>query len=166
MKHIVVLLSMLLILGAAGVVSAQDNDHGGHGAMAKEAPPMQADNHEGMQMGGTMIMLGAVTVDGIKAEAHLQDMRSGMAHGAAGATHNFMVGFKEESKGDMIGQGRAAIKVTGPDGQTGNGITLTPQDGFFRGDVVLKQPGKYTFVVGTKLKDDKARQFSFAYELK
>ena len=77
-----------------------------------------------------------------------------------------MVGFEEEGNGTMVTKGRAAVKVTGPDGQTGNAITLTSKDGIFRGDIALKQPGKYTFVVGAKLTDDKTRQFSFVYELK
>jgi hypothetical protein len=117
-----------------------------------------------MQTGGTMIMLATVTVDGIQAMAHLQDLRQGHAQGHSGATHNFMVAF--EQGGTTIGQGRAAVKVTSPDGQTGKAVPLTPKEGFFQGDIELKQPGQYTFVVGTKLADDKARQFSFGYELK
>ncbi|MBI5063134.1 MAG: hypothetical protein HZB87_06650 [Desulfatitalea sp.] len=167
MKPIIVLItSLLLTLGAANAALAQGSDHSGHGAAPKGTPSGHGSSHEGMQMGGAMIMLDTVTTDGIKAMAHLQDLRSGAAQGAAGATHSFMVGFEEEGNGTMLTTGRAAIKVTGPDGQTGNAITLAPKDGIFRGDIELKQPGKYTFVVGTRLTDDKARQFSFTYELR
>jgi hypothetical protein len=165
MKNIIVLLtSLLLILGAAPAALAQGSDHSGHGAAPKGTPASQGSSHEGMQMGGAMIMLDTVVTEGIEAEAHLQDLRKGASR--EGSTHNFMVGFKAIDKGTAITTGRAAVKVTGPDGQTGSAITLTPQDGFFRGDLALKQSGKYTFVVGSKLTDDKARQFSFAYELK
>ncbi|MFZ1983780.1 MAG: hypothetical protein WAU91_05155 [Desulfatitalea sp.] len=167
MKHIIVLFTYLLLtLGAANTALAQGSDHSGHGAAPKSTPAAQGSSHESMQMGGAMIMLDTVTIDGIKAMAHLQDLRQGAAQPAAGATHNFMVGFEEEGKGTAVAKGRAAVKVTGPDGQTGNAMTLTTKDGFFRGDIELKKPGKYTFAVGTKLTDDKARQFSFSYELK
>ncbi len=167
MKSIFFLLtSLLLTLGSANGALAQGGDHSGHGAAPMGTPSGHVGSHEGMQTGGAMIMLDTVTTDGIKAMAHLQDLHPGSAQPAAGATHNFMVGFEEEGNGTMVTKGRAAVKVTGPDGLTGNAITLSPKDGFFRGDIALKQPGKYTFVVGTKLSDDKARQFSFTYELK
>lgn len=165
MKNIIVLFTtILLTLGTAPAAWAQGSDHSGHGAAPKSTPTPNDASHDAMQMGGDMIMLDTVTTDGIEAMAHLQDLRKGANHD--GATHNFMVGFKAIDNGTTITAGRAAVKVTGPDGQTGSAITLNPQDGFFRGDIVLKQPGKYIFVVGTKLTDDKARQFSFTYELK
>lgn len=165
MKNIIVLFtSILLTLGTASAAWAQGSDHSGHGAAPKSTPTPHDDSHGGMQLGGDMIMLDTVTTDGIEAMAHLQDLRKGATHD--GATHNFMVGFKAIDKGTAITAGRAAVKVTAPDGQTGSAITLNPQDGFFRGDIVLKKAGKYKFVVGTKLSDDKTRQFSFAYELK
>jgi hypothetical protein len=165
MKNIIILLTgILLALGTAHTVWSQGSDHSGHGAAPKSTPTPHDDSHGGMQIGGDMIMLDTVTTDGIEAMAHLQDLRKGASH--EGATHNFMVGFKAIDKGTAISSGRAAVKVTDPDGQTGSAITLNPQDGFFRGDIVLKQAGKYTFVVGTKLTDDKSRQFSFAHELK
>lgn len=167
MKHFIVLFTILLLtLGTTHAALAQGSDHSGHGAAPKGTPPGHGSSHEGMQMGGAMIMLDTVTTDGIKAMAHLQDLRQGAAQPASGATHSFMVGFEEEGKGTAMATGRAAVKVTGPVGQTGSAITLTPKEGFFRGDIELKMPGKYTFVVGTKLTDDKTRQFSFTYELK
>ncbi|MDA8141754.1 MAG: hypothetical protein M0036_24175 [Desulfobacteraceae bacterium] len=174
MKRIIILFSILLLsLGYTGAALAAEHDHGGHGAMAGETSPAQGDGHgsmqmgsghEGMQMGGGMIMLESVTVDGIQAMAHLMGLQQGGGQAPTGATHNFMVAF--EAQGKTVTQGRVAVKVTGPDGQTGKAVTLTPKDGFFRGDIELKTPGKYTFVVGTKIVDDKARQFSFNYELK
>jgi hypothetical protein len=166
MKSIIICLAILLsILGGANGALAQDHDHSGHGA-PQATPSGHGGGHEGMQMGGAMIMLDTVTVDGIRAMAHLQDLRSGMAQPSGGATHNFMVGFEDEGNGAAIAKGRAAVKVTGPDGQTSEAITLNLKDGFFRGDIELKKPGKYSFVVGSKLIDDQARQFSFTYELK
>jgi hypothetical protein len=163
MKRIIVHFTIfLLTLGTANATLARGSDHSGHGAAAQGTPAPKEGGHEGMQMGAAMIMLDTVTTDGIRAAAHLQ----GLPQGATGVTHNFMVGFDEAGKGTAITKGRAAVKITGPDGQTGSAITLNPKDGFFRGDIELKQPGKYTFAVGTKLADDKARQFLFTYELK
>jgi hypothetical protein len=171
MKRIFTLLTIsLLILGAAHAALAQGAaDHSGHGAGTKEAPPAQGSGHEGMQMetGGAMIMLGSATTDGIQAMAHLQDLRQqGAAQHDAAATHNFMLAFETEGKGGAVTQGRVAVKVTGPDGQTGSAITLNPKEGYFNADLALKTPGQYTFLVGTKLADGKARQFSFTYKVK
>jgi len=169
MKHYLALLTiLLLILGPAHAALAQGGSHSGHGTDAKETPTAQGSGHEGMQMetGGAMIMLGTVSADGIQAMAHLQDLNAGGGRHAAGVSHNFMVAFEAQNKGGAITGGRAAVKVTGPDGQTGGAVTLKPKSGFFNADLELKMPGRYTFVVGTKLADDKARQFSFSYELK
>ncbi|RJQ87303.1 MAG: hypothetical protein C4519_01035 [Desulfobacteraceae bacterium] len=170
MKRIMPILAIFLLsLSPAGSALSQGGgNHSDHGARAKEAPPAQGSNHEGMQMetGGAMSMLGTAATDGIKAMAHLQDLHQGEAQHSAAATHNFMVAFEAEDKGSAITQGRAAVKVTSPDGQTGSAVTLNPKAGFFNADLALKTPGRYTFLVGTKLADDKPRQFSFSYELK
>jgi hypothetical protein len=170
MKRITALLTIfLLILGAAHAALAQGGaGHSGHGAGAKDTPPAQGSGHQGMQMemGGAMIMLGTATTDGIQAMAHLQNLHQGAAQHDAAATHNFMLAFETEGKGGAVTQGRVAVKVTGPDGQTGSAITLNPKAGYFNADLALKTPGQYTFLVGTKLADGKARQFSFTYDVK
>ncbi len=168
MKYTLVLLAMLLLaMGNGGAVSAAESGHGGHGAEAMGTPAGRGGGHEAMQKGGALIMLDTVTTDGIKAMAHLQDLRQGNSPGGKGATHNLMVVFEEEGKGTALAKGRAAVKVTAPDGRTGGTIALNSKDGFFSGDLELRQTGNYTFVVGAKLTDDdKARQFSFTYELK
>lgn len=169
MKRIFSLLTIfMLTMGAAHLALAQDSGHEGHGANTHKTPPAQGSGHEGMQMetGSTMIMLGTATTDGIKAMAHLQDLHPGAEKHAAAVTHNLMVAFEAQDKGNAVTQGRVAVKITGPDEKTGSAITLNPKAGFFNADLALHMPGKYTFLVGTKLSDDKARQFSFSYEAK
>jgi len=111
-----------------------------------------------------MVVLGTVTADDIQAMAHLQALPED-AKRPPPATHIFMVAF-EKKQGKTIDQGRAAIKVTSPDGQTSKGFNMTFKGGFFSTELVLKDPGDYTFLVGAKVLDGKARQFIFTHELK
>jgi len=111
-----------------------------------------------------MVVLGTVTADDIQAMAHLQALPED-AKRQPPATHIFMVAF-EKKQGKTIDQGRAAIKVTSPDGQTSKGFNMTFKGGFFSTELVLKDPGDYTFLVGAKVLDGKARQFIFTHELK
>jgi hypothetical protein len=173
MKCIFTLLTIfLLTLGNVHAALAQGSGHEGHGTKTNDTPAVHQgsheSSHEGMQMetGGAMIMLGTATTDGIKAMAHLQDLHPGTENHAADVTHNLMVAFEAQDKGNAVTQGRVAVKVTSPDGKTGSAITLNPKTGFFNADLALHAPGKYTFLVGTKLSDDKARQFGFSYEVK
>lgn len=169
MKCIFALLTIfLLTLGTAHAALAQGSGHEGHGTKTNETPAAHEGSHEGMQMetGGAMMMLGTATTDGIKAMAHLKDLHPGAEKHAADVTHNLMLAFEAQDKSKSVTQGRVAVKVIGPDGKTGSAITLNPKAGFFNADLTLHAPGKYTFLVGTKLSDDKARQFSFSYEVK
>lgn len=169
MKCIFALLTIfLLTLGTPHVAPAQASGHGDHGTTASNPGHVHDGGHEGMQMetGGSMAMLGTVTTDGIKAMAHLQDLHPGAVRNAADVTHNFMVAFESQDQGGMVTQGRVAVKVTGPDGNTGSAIALNARNGFFSVDVSLPVPGKYIFLVGTKLADEKTRQFRFSHEIK
>lgn len=162
MKRMIEFCTIFLVLFVIGTTSAKTQDHGGsHGAAAPASDPHATMT---METGGAMIMLDTVTTDGIKAMAHLQALTAPAA--APDATHAFMVSFEDTHAGGALTTGRAAVKITTPDGQTGPAISLVPENGFFKATISMKSKGKYAFVVGAKLTDGKATQFSFSHELK
>jgi hypothetical protein len=162
-KFFLPLAFLSLALLPAGA-NAQTHEHGaapgGHEMPGHEMPM----GHE-MAMGhGQMIMLGAKTVDGIKAEAHLNDVREAMAKAGMKQTHHFMVLFTEEGTGKTLATGTAALKVKGPDMVESAAIPMMGMEGHFGADVTLTAAGPYEFTLGTKLADGKTRQFKFSYQ--
>ena len=152
-----------LALMPAGVM-AQTHDHGaapgGHEMPGHEMPM----GHEMAMDHGQMIMLGAKTVDGVKAEAHLNDVREAMAKAGMKQTHHFMVLFTEEKTGKTMAAGTAALKVKGPDKVESAAIPMMGMEGHFGADIVLDAAGPYEFTLGTRLTDGKTRQFQFSYQ--
>jgi hypothetical protein len=168
------LLSLALMPAAA---MAAMHDHGAApeaNAMPGHEMPAQGMNmgHEmpgGHVMPGTheqMIMLGDQVVDGIKADAHLNDVKEAMAKIGLKETHHLMVLFQEAETGKAVPTGTAALKIKGPDNVESAAIPLMGMDGHFGADIILGAPGMYTFTIGTKLADGKTRQFEFSHELK
>lgn len=145
--------------------TAAPSGHGDHQTKAA-APSAHGDGHMGMQMTEQMVMLGSATVDGVKAMAHISDIRAAMAEANMAATHHFMVAFAGEADNAAIQSGRVAVRITAPGGQTSSAIALHAMDGHFGADVELSEPGRYTFEVGSRVGDDKARQFRFDHEVK
>ncbi|BCR05079.1 hypothetical protein DESUT3_21480 [Desulfuromonas versatilis] len=128
-------------------------EHQGHGAM----------EHGGMMMEGDMVMLGESTENGIKAMAHLKDVKAAMSKMGMTETHHFMVMFMDTATGKPVESGMAAIKIKGPDGMKSEPIKLMGMEGHFGADVTLAAPGRYEFEIGTKLADGKKRNFQFEY---
>lgn len=132
--------------------------------------------HQGMDHGtmnkmdhgarGGMAMLGDVTLEGVKAMAHLNDVGAAMKKAGLDATHHLMVAFADAKTGKQITEGSVAAKITGPDGKAGGPVKLVGMEGHFGADIALKQKGDYTFEVGSKLPDGKVRQFEFKHTLK
>ena len=122
-------------------------------------------NHAGMKMEAGMVMLGEQTVDGIKAMAHLNDVKEAMAKIGMKETHHFMVAFVDAA-GNQITEGTVAVKVKDPAGKEGEAIKLMGMEGHFGADIVLPAKGEYAFKVGTKLPDGKTRQYEFKYSIK
>ena len=164
MKTKLFLLPALLILALmpAGA-TAQTHDHGaapgGHEMPGHEMPM----GHEMAMDHGQMIMLGAKMVDGVKAEAHLNDVREAMAKAGMKQTHHFMILFTEEKTGKTMATGTAALKIKGPDKVESAAIPMMGMEGHFGADIVLDAAGPYEFTVGTRLTDGKTRQFQFTY---
>ena len=162
MKNMRTIVITLVLLAALPLVvqamshgdgTSSDMDHGkmDHGSMS-----MQCD----------MIMLGNSVEDGVKAMAHLKDVKAAMAKMGMDTTHHLMVMFEDEASGAPIESGAAAVKIKGPDGKEGDAVKLMGMQGHFGVDVALSEPGEYHFTVGTKLADGKKRQFEFEYTLK
>ena len=64
--------------------------------------------HGGMEMEGDMIMLGDDSDDGVKAMAHLKDVKEAMAEMGMPGTHHIMVMFMDKKTGEPIEEGIAA----------------------------------------------------------
>ena len=157
--------TLLLVLPAASMAASQEGGgHGGHGGheMTQEDQAMQ---HGGMAMGGTMIMLEEVTVDGVKGMVHLNDIGEAMAKMGMKENFHFMVMFTDTASGGPIAEGTVALKVVDPAGTESGPVALAPMDGMFGADLALTGKGQYRFVVGTRLADGKKRQFEFTHTL-
>lgn len=161
MKHlrkIFVTLALLVILPLT--VQAMQ-----HGSGAADMDHSKMD-HEGMKMEGDMIMIGNSVQDGVKAMAHLKDVKDAMAKMGMKPTHHIMVMFVDVATGLPLESGSAAIKVKKADDKQEKTTRLMVMQGHFGADIVLPEPGHYHFVVGSELSDGKKRQFEFDFELK
>jgi hypothetical protein len=160
MKKVNALLAALFLLSlplAAGAMEGMKHDK-----MEKmEHGSMEGMKHEGMKMEG-MIMLGEETEEGVKAMAHLNDVKEAMAKMGMKETHHFMVAFVDAA-GKPVTEGTVAVKIKNPAGKEGNAIKLMGMEGHFGADIVLPEKGEYHFKVGTKLADGKKREYHFHY---
>ncbi|HKJ04173.1 MAG TPA: hypothetical protein VJ974_01140 [Geopsychrobacteraceae bacterium] len=136
----------------------KDMEHGkkmDHGSMEMD--------HGSMGMDGEMIMLQSEEIEGVKASAHLMDVKEKMAEHGMSQTHHIMVRFMDK-EGNPLEEGSAAVKIEGPDEKISNPIKMMGMDGHFGVDITLDQEGMYHFKVGTKLADGQKRTFHFHYE--
>jgi len=125
--------------------------------------------HDGMKMGKGMLMLGTDSEDGIKAMAHAkvydEAARASMAKMGMNATHHFMIMFTDEKTGQLVTEGKVAVKVKPKNGEAGKPVMLMAMKmdmgAGFGGDINLPEKGEYEIKVGTKLADGKKRQFKF-----
>ncbi|ALC16625.1 hypothetical protein DSOUD_1853 [Desulfuromonas soudanensis] len=158
MKKVNALLAALFLLSlplAAGAMEGMKHDK-----MEKmEHGSMEGMKHEGMKMEG-MIMLGEGTEEGVKAMAHLNDVKEAMAKMGMKETHHFMVAFVDAA-GKPVTEGTVAVKIKNPAGKEGKAIKLMGMEGHFGADIVLPEKGEYHFKVGTKLADGQKREYHF-----
>jgi len=168
MKKILGLMLMAMLMIPAGAMAMKGMDHGSMEKM--DHSKMKMDNgkkmdHSGMSMGGDMIMLQDVEVDGVMASGHLMDTSAKMAEHGMSMTHHIMVGFMN-SEGEAINKGQVAVKVEGPNGKVGKANKMMGMDGQFGADITLRQKGMYKFMIGTKLADGKKRMYHMHYDNK
>jgi len=141
-----------------------------HAALAADGQGgHDASMHEGMQhsmpLSSRAVYAETLTVEGVRADAMLMDTSEAMANAGMESTHHFMVNFSSDKDGTTMAEGMAAVKVTLPSGQETEAIKMMPMAGGFGADLTLKEDGAYTFTVGTKLNDEKTRQFVFKTEI-
>jgi hypothetical protein len=167
-KTIVLLLAALFALAAplAAFAAMEHEDQGkkegmDHGKMEG----MKHGEHGGMGMHGAMVMLGEQTQDGVKAMAHLNDVKEAMAKVGMKETHHFMVAFVDAA-GKQIIEGNVAVKIKDPAGNEMGPVKLMGMEEHFGADIVLEKAGKYEFMVGTKLKDGEKRKYHFEHMVK
>lgn len=179
MKKAIILTAVILMVSAgSSFAMSHGSGHSGHGSKTetKSAHDTHAGSanktsdhgasHMGMAMTEGMQMVGTQTQNGVKAMAHITDIRKAMAEAGMKQTHHFMVAFEQSADGTAIESGRVAVRIVSPSGQTGSAVALQEMDGHFGADVELSESGNYRFEVGSRVGDDQARQYEFQYEVK
>ncbi|MBE0597057.1 MAG: hypothetical protein IH614_07300 [Desulfuromonadales bacterium] len=165
MKQLTLLLTLMFALSLPVGAFAMSHGGSGHDHGSKASKKSATDAHGTQGAHDQMVLVGVATVDGVKGEAHLNDVEAAMKRAGMEATHHLMIMFMDVKSGKPITEGRVAAKVTLPDGTSGDPVRLIGMDGHFGADIPLKQKGEYTFEVGTRLPDDKTRQFTFKHQL-
>jgi len=162
MKKVNALLAALFLLSlplAAGAMEGMK--HGDHDKTEKmEHGSMKGMEHGKMMEG--MAMIGEETEEGVKAMAHLNDVKEAMAKMGMKETHHFMVAFVDAA-GKPVTEGTVAMKIEDPSGKVSEPVMLMGMQGHFGADIVLAEKGEYHFNVGTKLADGQKRQYDFHY---
>lgn len=122
---------------------------------------MGHDSHDAMQL------LGECVRSGVKARATIKSydreaIRAMKDMGMEG-THHLMVFFSNSENGMGITDGLVAVKIKAERDKEPKPLKLMPMAEGFGADIVLPANGEYEFVIGSKLKDGKRRQFEFFY---
>ena len=163
------MLTLLALIAAPLPGLAAMHEHGGsHGGSSNTGSmdhgSMGSMDHSKMAAGTTM--LGEQTVDGVKAMAHLQDVKVAMVRMGRKETHHFMVAFAGTATGEQITSGAVVLRINTPSGQEGETVRLMAMEGYFGADITLAEKGAYTFTLDTKMGGPKRRQFEFKYKVK
>jgi len=149
----------LLAVPASGL--GADHSAMGHGTMSHEGM-----KHEGMETAGALVMLPEQTVDGIKAMAHLKDVKAAMAKMQMKETHHFMIMLSDAKSGKEVVPQLVAVKIVDPAGKESAPVELMAMQGHAGADVILAAPGEYKFKVAARLAEGKKVQFEFAATVK
>lgn len=162
-KQVFVLMMVVLLMAPVGAMAMKGMDHGDSGKNESMDHDMKNMDHGSMDMGGKMIMLGDVEVDGVMGSAHLMDVKEKMAKHGMDMTHHIMINFMD-TEGNPVEKGSAAVKVEDPQKKEGKAMKMMGMKGGFGVDLKLDQKGMYNFKVGTKLADGQKRTFQFHFE--
>ena len=131
-KRVLIMLTTLAALAMSGAAPAATGHAGALPANGMTAP-------------GKMYLLGNQTVAGVKAMAHVKDVRKAMAKVGLKQTHHLMILFENVKTGKPIRQGTAAVKVKDPSGAVSATIQLGGMGGPFGVDLTLPKPGRSAF---------------------
>jgi hypothetical protein len=155
----------LPLVGAAAEMHEHDKTESMEYKTEHDAIP-GTEHGELAEMMRGMLILGEQTVDGVKAMAHLKDVKAAMAKMGRKETHHFMVAFVDTATGRQISSGSAVLRIESPSGQEGEAVRLMAMEGYFGADITLAEKGVYTITLGTKVGGEKRRQFEFKHEIK
>lgn len=110
-----------------------------------------------------MTYIGEMTALSVQARAYIASVEPG-SHGAA--THEVVVTFANEKTGIAVKKALVGIKHRRLFGKVSAPVWMSAhkdQPEIFTSPVTLKKRGTYLFIVGSKLEDNKKRQFTFQY---
>lgn len=148
MKHLANLVTPVLLLAAL---------------LGTPLMALAADSAPASEKGATgVIIIGDQTVLGVRATAHLKDVKAAMAKVERSETHHFAVTF-QDADGQAVTTGTVTMKIRTPDGRAGNPVALPGMEEHFGVDISLVDKGTYRFKVGSKLPDGVMRQYEFEY---
>lgn len=130
---------------------------------AEQTSPTTADNPAGIEL-KNMKRVGEMTTLGVVASAYIIGVDPVVNNNF---THRVVVNFVNEKSGVTVAKALVGIKHRKLFGATSDPVWMRSSDeqpALFVADVRLKKRGTYLFIVGSKLEDDKKRQFTFQYQ--
>ena len=110
-----------------------------------------------------MRLVGEMTTIGVRATSYIVVIDSGEN---SDVTHKIVVTFVNEKSGVPLAKALVGIKHRKLFGDASDPVWMhssPDQPELFVADLSLQQRGTYLFIVGSKLEDDKKRQFTFEY---
>ncbi len=151
-------ISMLFLVLAIGMpmisFAAMDMDNS---TMSKDM------KHDMSEQKGDFVEIGKDIQEGVvatvKVKTYDAETLATMAKMGMNATHHVMAFFTDEKSGNAIDGGQVALKLKGSEAKP---VMMMLMGTGFGTDVTLED-GMYTFEFGTKLEDDKKRQFSIMF---
>lgn len=110
-----------------------------------------------------MASIGSMSAQGVSASAYITALD---ATSDPAFTHLVGVTFSNEKTGVALQKGLAGVKFRRLYGEASEPIWMEMQEqkpGFFVSRMTLKKKGTYLFIVGSKLEDNRKRQFTFQH---
>lgn len=111
----------------------------------------------------TMTGIGGMTTLGVEAKAYVTPVGPEMD---GESTHEVVVTFANEKTGAVVKKALVGIKHRKLFGEASDPVWMKSskdQPELFKAYVSLKKRGTYLFIVGSKLEDNKKRQFTFQF---
>ena len=157
----VCLLAVLVLMAPVSVLAS---GYGHHSAAGHEGATASASSEgDGMSAEGLMYIIGDQVRDGVRGMAHLKEIAPPLQSRSLTITHHFMVAFVDQSSGDQIETGTAALQVENPQGERTGPIPLHGMEGHFGADLILEGTGPYHFLVVLEQDDGTEHQFRFQH---
>ena len=110
-----------------------------------------------------MKLVGEMTTTGVRASAYIVKITP---EENLAASHRVIVTFVNEESAVPLTKGLIGIKHRKLFGDISKPVWMrstSDQPELFISEISLNKPGTYLFIVGSKLEDDKKRQFTFQY---